>query len=211
MGVQLGFMGVQLGGKVIWAGLRGLRLRRGDWRAATEGCHRASLMMRRRAAAAAVRPCLRPGPGSSPSSFPQVTCPDRSGRPVLTPLFACGMRGRQALAVLAWSGDGSPVRGCTTTSGDRVPIGHLFELRLSTGRCEPHSTMGGLTSLCSNCRPTDTSCTPWPLTADPTADPALAGLPTDRSWPESAGSSAGPFDGPLRALAEAHGRMICLH
>lgn len=28
MGVQLGFMGVQLGGKVIWAGARGLRLLR---------------------------------------------------------------------------------------------------------------------------------------------------------------------------------------
>jgi bifunctional non-homologous end joining protein LigD len=31
------------------------------------------------------------------------------------------MRARPALAVLAWSGDGSPVRGCTTTSGDQVP------------------------------------------------------------------------------------------
>jgi hypothetical protein len=31
MGVQLGFMGVQLGSKAIWAGLRGLRLRCGDW------------------------------------------------------------------------------------------------------------------------------------------------------------------------------------
>src|ERR1700688_1647511 len=39
MGVQLGFYGVQLGSKVIWAGLLGLRLRRGDWRAATGGCH----------------------------------------------------------------------------------------------------------------------------------------------------------------------------
>ena len=33
MGVQLGFMGVQLGGKVIWAGVAGLRLRRGNCRA----------------------------------------------------------------------------------------------------------------------------------------------------------------------------------
>jgi hypothetical protein len=31
MGVQLGFMGVQLGGKVIWAGLLRLRLRCGEW------------------------------------------------------------------------------------------------------------------------------------------------------------------------------------
>ena len=45
--------------------------------------------------------------------------------------------------------------------------------------------------------------------ADPTADPALAGLPTDgRSWPVSAGSSAGPFDGPLRALLEARGGLL---
>ncbi len=39
MGVQLGFMGVQLGGKVIWAGFAGLRLRcrnfRQQWEAVT--------------------------------------------------------------------------------------------------------------------------------------------------------------------------------
>ena len=68
-------------------------------------------MIKRRAAATAVRPCVRPDPGSPPSSFPQVTCLDRSGSPVLPPLFACEMRARPALAVLAWSGDGSPVRG----------------------------------------------------------------------------------------------------
>ena len=56
MGVQLGFMGVQLGGKVIWAGVAGLRLRRGNCRAAAGGCHRASLMIKRGEAAAAVRP-----------------------------------------------------------------------------------------------------------------------------------------------------------
>jgi len=125
MGVQLGFMGVQLGGKVIWAGLPGLRLRCGDLRAAAGGCHRASLMMKRRAAATAARPCARPGPGSPLSSFPQVTCLGRPGRPVLPPLFACEMRARPALAVLAWSGDGSPVWGCTTTSGDQV-LGHMI-------------------------------------------------------------------------------------
>lgn len=27
--------------------------------------------------------------------------------------------------VLAWAGDRSPIRGCTTTSGDRVPPGHM--------------------------------------------------------------------------------------
>ena len=116
------------GGSTRWQGhlgrFTGLRLRCGDWRAAAGGCHRASLMIKRRAAAAAVRPCLRPGPGSPPSSFPQVTCLDRSGRPVLPPLFACEMRGRPALAVLAWSGDRSPIRGCTTTSGDQV-LGHV--------------------------------------------------------------------------------------
>ena len=40
---------------------------------------------------------------------------------MLPPLFACGLRTRPALAVLAWSGDSSPIRGCTATSGDRVP------------------------------------------------------------------------------------------
>ena len=99
----------------------GLRLRCGDRRAAAGGCHCASRMIERRAAAAAVRPCVRPGPGSPSSSFPQVTCLGRSGRPVLPPLFACEMRARPALAVLAWGGDGSPVWGCTTTSGDQVP------------------------------------------------------------------------------------------
>jgi len=78
-------------------------------------------MIKRRAAATAVRPCMRPDPGSPPSSFPQVTCLDRSGRPVLPPLFACEMRARPALAVLLWTGDRSPIRGCTTTSGDQVP------------------------------------------------------------------------------------------
>jgi hypothetical protein len=113
------------GGSTRWHGhrgrLTGLRLRCGDWRAAAGGCHCVSLMMKRRAAAAAVRPCPRPAPGSPPSPFPQVTCPGRPDGPVLPPLFACEMRARQTLAVLAWTGDRSPIRGCTTTSGDRVP------------------------------------------------------------------------------------------
>jgi len=53
--------------------------------------------------------------------FPQVTCPDRSGGPVLPPLVVCEMRARPAVVVLAWSGDRSPIRGCTATGGDRVP------------------------------------------------------------------------------------------
>ena len=120
-GVQLGFMGVQLGGKVIGGRFTGLRLRCGDWRAAAEGCHRASLMIRRRAAAATVRPCVRPDPSSLLSSFPQVTRLDQSGGPVLTPPVRLRIAGPACPFVLAWSGDRSPIRGCTTTSGDRVP------------------------------------------------------------------------------------------
>ena len=127
------------GGSTRWQGhlgrFAGLRLRCGDCRAAAGGCHCASLMMKRRAAAAAVRPCLRPDSGSPPSSFPQVTCLDRSGGPVLPPLFACGMRARPALAVLAWSGDGSPVWGCTTTSGDQVPRTHEFPISARFRAC----------------------------------------------------------------------------
>jgi hypothetical protein len=119
----------------------GLRLRCGGWRAAAGGCHCASLMLKRRAAATAVRPCVRPGPGSPPSSFPQFTRLDRSGRPVLPPLFACGIRARPALAVLVWSGDGSPVRGCTTTSGDRVSDTVIPYIRLFPGMpgCHPRA------------------------------------------------------------------------
>ena len=136
MGVQLGFMGVQLGGKGHRGRFTGLRLRCGDWRAAAGGCHCASLIIKRRAAAAAVRPCVRPGPGPLPSSFPQVTCLGRSGRPVLPPLFACEMRARPALAVLAWGGDGSPVWGCITTSGDQVPP----RTPTKTGAISPNQT-----------------------------------------------------------------------
>lgn len=56
MEVQLGFMGIQLGGEVIWAGSRGLRPRCGNFRAAAGGCHHACQMMQRRGADAAVRP-----------------------------------------------------------------------------------------------------------------------------------------------------------
>ncbi len=48
-------MGVQLGGKVIWAGSRGLRLRCGNFRAAAGGCHHACQTMERSGADAAVR------------------------------------------------------------------------------------------------------------------------------------------------------------
>ena len=75
--------GLPYWGSTRWQGhlgrFTGLRLRCGDWRAAAGGCHCASLMIRRRAAAATVRPCVRPDPGSPPSSFPTVTRLDRVG------------------------------------------------------------------------------------------------------------------------------------
>jgi len=58
MGVQLGFMGVQLGGKVIWAGSPGLRLRCGNFRAAAGRCRHACRMKERRGADAAVQSWL---------------------------------------------------------------------------------------------------------------------------------------------------------
>ena len=70
MGVQLGFMGVQLGCKVIWAGLRSC-----GWGAATAGAaaggrHRAFPMIKHREAAAAVRP----GP-AAPSRLTALVVP----------------------------------------------------------------------------------------------------------------------------------------
>ncbi len=68
MGVQLGLMGVQLGGMGHPGRFARLRLRCGNCRAAAGGCHRASLMIKRSEAAAAVRaracgsiPADRPG------------------------------------------------------------------------------------------------------------------------------------------------------
>ena len=86
-------MVVQLGGKAIWAGLPGLRLRCEKCRLAAGGCHRASLMIKRSEAAAAIQP----GPAVpfrlTAPSFPQVTHQDRSGGPVLPPLSAyAGLR-----------------------------------------------------------------------------------------------------------------------
>ena len=53
---------------------------------------------------------------------------------VAAPLFACGMWTRAALVVLAWAGDGSPIRGCITTTGDQVPPRTLFrKVYLRTG------------------------------------------------------------------------------
>jgi hypothetical protein len=73
------------------------------------GCHRASLMINRREAAAAVRP----GPAAPfrPAAFVVSAghTPGRSGGPVLPPLSVCEMRARPALGVLACTGDGSPI------------------------------------------------------------------------------------------------------
>src|SRR5580704_9507128 len=55
MGVHLGFMGVQLGREVIWAGLRGPRPRCGNFRAPAGGSGLACQMMERGGADAAVR------------------------------------------------------------------------------------------------------------------------------------------------------------
>jgi hypothetical protein len=46
--------------------------------------------------------------------------PGPAGRAGAAASFRLRNAGRRALAVLAWSGDGSPVRGCTTTGGVQV-------------------------------------------------------------------------------------------
>src|ERR1700704_2085585 len=111
MVVQLGFMGVQLGGKVIWAGSRGLRLRCGNFRAAAGGCHHACQTMERRGADAPVRswPAARFRLTAiivpAGQTLGLVMRPGRRRR-----YFACGMPTRAALVVLAWTGDRSPFR-----------------------------------------------------------------------------------------------------
>ena len=113
-------MGVQLGGKVIWAGFRGCGCGAG-----TSGHQREAVtvprpMMERRGADAAVRSCLQL---DSRLTALVVSAGQALGlvmRPGGAAAFACGMPARPALAVLAWTGDRSPVWGCTTTSGDQV-------------------------------------------------------------------------------------------
>jgi len=82
-------------------------------------------MIERRAAAAAVRPCVRPDPGSPPSSFPQVTCLDRSGRPVLPPLFACEMRPGGPLPCYLGLVMDPRFGDVPPRSGFKSPLGHI--------------------------------------------------------------------------------------
>ena len=146
MGVQLGFMGVQLGGKVTWAGSRafgagrelpGTRGRMSprppDNGAPRCGCSSPALACSIHSRLTAI-------------AISQVRHSDYSYDPTAPPLLARGMPARTALGVLAWSGDGSPVWGCTTTSGDQVPPRTLFRKLLSTGiyRCDPASIPNGV-------------------------------------------------------------------
>jgi hypothetical protein len=120
-GVQLGLMGVQLGFMVIWAGLRDYGCSAGTAGQQREAVHRAPPMIKRSEAAAAVRP----GP-AAPSRLTALAIsagqtPGPARRPGAAASFRLRIAGPAGPFVLAWSGDGSPVRGCTTTSGDRVP------------------------------------------------------------------------------------------
>ena len=90
-------------------------------RAAAEGRHRAFLMNKRNEAAAAVRP-------DSAAPFRLTILADsaahRAGlvrRAGDAASFRLRIAGPAGPFVLAWRGDRSPIRGCTTTGGDRVP------------------------------------------------------------------------------------------
>ena len=128
MGVQLGIMGVQLGGKGHLGRFARLRLRCGNCRASAGGCHRASLMIKRSEAAAAVRP----GPAApfrlTVLVVSAVHKPGPVGRAGAAASLCLPNAGRLALAVLAWSGDRSPIRGCTTSVGVQVPPRTLFRI-----------------------------------------------------------------------------------
>ena len=121
------FYGVQLGGKVIGAGLRAAAAVRGlvsssgrlslcfpDDEASCCGCRGPALRAARsRLTALVVSAGHVPGP---------------VGQAGAAASFRLRNAGRRALAVLVWSGDGSPVWGCTTTSGDQVPPRTLFRI-----------------------------------------------------------------------------------
>jgi hypothetical protein len=98
-----------------------LRLRCGNCRAAAGGCHRASPMIKHREAAAAVGP----GPAAPFRLTVLVVSAVHMPGPVRRAGAAASSRlriaGPAGPFVLALSGDRSPIGGCTTTSGDRVP------------------------------------------------------------------------------------------
>ena len=72
-----------------------------------------------------VRPCVRRGPGSGCRRFRRSHA--WTGREAgAAASFRLRNAARPALAVLAWSGDGFPVWGCTTTGGVQVPPRTLF-------------------------------------------------------------------------------------
>ena len=124
MGVQLGLMGVQLGFHGHLGRLARPRRRCGKCRAAAEGRHCAFLMNKRSEAAAAVRPdpaapfrlTILAGSAAHRAGLVRRAGDATSFRPWIA--------AQPALFVLAWHGDRSPIRGCTTTGRDRVPLGH---------------------------------------------------------------------------------------
>ena len=103
-------MGVQLGVMVIWTGLRDCGCSAGTAGAAAGGCHRAPPMIKRSEAAAAVRP----GPAApfrlTALAVSAVHPPKPVRRACAAASFACELRARPALVVLAWGGDRSPFR-----------------------------------------------------------------------------------------------------
>ena len=116
-----GFNSVLWGFNSVARSLGRFRRRCGRLPAAAGGCRRAVLMREPRHAAAAVRPWPGARPGCCLRRFRSSHA--RTGRRAgLPPPFACEMP-PGALAVLAWSGDRSPVWGCTT-DGVQV-LGHV--------------------------------------------------------------------------------------
>jgi hypothetical protein len=73
---------------------------------------------------------------------------DHAARAV-PPLFACGMRTRAALVVLAWTGDGSPIRGCTTSEGVQVSDTLNPHERPFTGMLDRHPRQASGRDGCS--------------------------------------------------------------
>jgi hypothetical protein len=116
-------MGVQLGLMITWASLRGCGCNAGTAGAAAGGCHCAPPMIKRSEAAAEVRP----GPAAPFRLTALVISAGHARGPAgwtgAAASFRLRIAGPAGPFVLAWTGDRSPIRGCTTTGGDRV--GHV--------------------------------------------------------------------------------------